>query len=233
MKQTVSPYLHPESSLYPLPQQLRTALPGLTIVIATFNQARVLPRAVRPALMAAKNLRSQNIPANVLVIDNASRDGSMTLLRQLEAVYFEAGLRVLSLPQTFKPVVVHNKALVQASYRTLLMGDGDVEFFPENIPLFYQAAQEANAAAVYGNFMPPQAGTEANSGLNAADLSPWLQPHPLARFAFYDRHQIFDSGGFIAHEPGENYDAEALWSHLSACGRKYIHLPLLLGIYHG
>ncbi len=118
MKQTVSPYLHPESSLYPLPQQLRTALPGLTIVIATFNQARVLPRAVRPALMAAKNLRSQNIPANVLVIDNASRDGSMTLLRQLEAVYFEAGLRVLSLPQTFKPVVVHNKALVQASYRT-------------------------------------------------------------------------------------------------------------------
>ncbi len=86
--------------------------------------------------------------------------------------------------------------------------------------------------------LPPQnLVLEANSSaLNAADyFRPMLQPPlpRLARFAFYDRHQIFDSGGFIAHEPGENYDAEALWSHLSACGRKYIHLPLLLGIYHG
>jgi hypothetical protein len=232
MKQKVSPHLPPHSSSYQLPRQLPMALPGLTVVIINTHQVATLPRAIRSALTVIKALRPQNIPADILVIDNGSRDGSVTLLRQLEAVYFEAGLRVFALPQPISLVAMHNLALVQARYRTMLLGDVDVEFGAENIMAFYEAMQETEAAVIYGHFTDPKE-TPTNILVNEAyDPSPWLQPSPVDSFALYDRHQIFDVGGFGENQPDEVQGAKAFWSYLSACGRKQLFIPLLLGIYH-
>lgn len=233
MKQKVSPHLLSGLSPDPLPRQLRMALPGLTVVILNINQVDTLPRAIRSALAMIKALRPQNIPADILIIDNASRDGSMTLLRQLEAVYFEAGLRVLALPQPISLVAIRNLALVQARYRTIFLGDADVEFVPENIQVFYQAIKETEAAAVYGNFRHCKPTADTSTLVNEAhDPPPWLQPYPLGSLAFYDRLQIFDIGGFGGNQPGEDHGAEVFWAHLSTCGRKHLYVPLLLGIYH-
>lgn len=207
-------------------------LPGLTVVIINTHQVATLPRVIRSALTVIKALRPQNIPVDILVIDNGSRDGSVTLLRQLEAVYFEAGLRVLVLPQPISLVAIRNLALVQARYRTILLGDADVEFVAKNIMAFYEAMQETEAAVIYGHFTYPKE-TPTNILVNEGhDPSPWLQTPPIDSFALYDRHQIFDVGGFGENQPDEVQATHSFWSYLSACGRKQLFIPLLLGVYH-
>ena len=68
---------------------------GVTIAIPNWNHEILLPRSIASALRAVDLLRNEGVPAEVLVIDDASRDGSQTLLRQLEALYSKAGLRCL------------------------------------------------------------------------------------------------------------------------------------------
>ena len=59
---------------------------GVTIAIPNWNHEVLLPRSVLSALRTVAILREQGVPAEVLVIDDFSRDGSLTLLRQLEAL---------------------------------------------------------------------------------------------------------------------------------------------------
>ena len=54
---------------------------GVTIAIPNWNHEILLPRSIASALRAVDLLRNEGVPAEVLVIDDASRDGSQTLLR--------------------------------------------------------------------------------------------------------------------------------------------------------
>ena len=69
---------------------------GVTIVIPNWNHEVLLPRAISSALRSMDVLRKQGVAAEVLVIDDCSRDGSVTLLHQLEALYYKDGLRCLA-----------------------------------------------------------------------------------------------------------------------------------------
>ena len=72
---------------------------GVTIAIPNWNHEVFLPRSVGSALAAVKELRRHGLGGEVLVVDDQSRDGSLMLLRQLEALHFAEGLRVLALPE--------------------------------------------------------------------------------------------------------------------------------------
>src|SRR5262245_34268050 len=91
MKMTSSQSLETEA-----PVRSRATL-GVTIVIPNCNHDFVLPRSIKAALLAAKDLGRHGVPAEILVIDDGSRDGSLTLLRKLEALYCEQGLQVVAL----------------------------------------------------------------------------------------------------------------------------------------
>ena len=59
------------------------------------------------------------------MVDDQSRDGSLALLRQLEALHFDEGLRVLALPENGGVCRARNQALRRASYRHVLVMDRD------------------------------------------------------------------------------------------------------------
>src|SRR5688572_2215513 len=103
-------------SSVPAPVGVRTPPPGVTIVIPNWNHEYLLPRSVGSALRAARDLRARGVRADVLVVDDHSRDGSLTLLRQLEALHADDGLRVLALRQNLGLPGARNVALRAAAH---------------------------------------------------------------------------------------------------------------------
>jgi glycosyltransferase involved in cell wall biosynthesis len=131
---------------------------GVTIAIPNWHHELLLPRSISSALQALKTLTAAGVAAEVLVLDDCSRDGSITLLRQLEALLFEAGLRVLTLAENGGLGSTRNTALRLAKYRYIAFLDADNELIADNLPLFFRAIRNTGAALVYGNLLCPATG---------------------------------------------------------------------------
>ncbi len=95
-------------------------------------------------------LRDQGVPGEVLVIDEGSRDGSLTLLRQLEAQYYDQGLRVLAFADTERLAVTRNQALAHGRYRYVAFCDADNELIPENLPIFLRPCRKQKLPRLMG-----------------------------------------------------------------------------------
>src|SRR5262249_4137154 len=115
---------------------LRLPSAGVTFAIPNWNHEWFLPRSIRSALMAVAELKRHGIPGEVLVIDDQSRDGSRTLLRQLEALYYEHGLRASYLPGNRGLPAVRNQALLKANHRYIVFLDADNEIILDNLLQF-------------------------------------------------------------------------------------------------
>ena len=95
----------------------------LSAVILSFDSVGHVGTAVRS--LAAECARL-DAPCEVIVVDNGSRDGSVALLRRLEAE-FPSLLRVIRLPVNLGTTVSRNMALARARGRFVLVMDSDVE----------------------------------------------------------------------------------------------------------
>ncbi|MCB0165368.1 MAG: glycosyltransferase family 2 protein [Anaerolineae bacterium] len=216
-----------------LPATIRSAPAGVTIVIPNWNHEFVLARAIRSALASVKALAKHDVPAQVLVIDDQSRDGSLTLLRQLEAIYFDEGLRVLALSRNGGVVAVRNRALLEASYRYIIFMDADNELVPENIHTFYRSIEQTQAAVVYGNIIQHGLNNQYLNLMNNESFQNHIfRENYIDTFALYDRLQIFDSGGYEENFILYGHEDWELFLHLAASGRRLVFVPVVFGIYH-
>ena len=205
---------------------------GVTITIPNWNHELLLPRAIDSALRAVARLRDDGVPAEVLVIDEASRDGSPTVLRQLEALYYRDGLRVLALADTDTLAASRNLALASARYRYLVFLDADNELIPDNLPTFVKTLEETGAAAAYGNLLvrTPTSRCAMHLFSNESIQQKLFQYNYIDAFAVADRCQLLDMGGYEASYRGsEDYE---MWLHLAVNGRKIVFVPLAFGYYY-
>jgi teichuronic acid biosynthesis glycosyltransferase TuaG len=204
---------------------------GVTIAIPSRNHELLLPRAIDSALQTIGRLRISNISGEVLVIDNWSRDGSPILLRQLEAMYYRDGLRVLSLADHGGFAYCRNLALLNARYRYVAFLDANKELIPENLSSFLRALQETEAAVVYGNVLvrTPASRCAMNLLSNESVQLKLFQGNYIDAFSLVDRCQLLDLGGYeTSHQVQEDHE---MWLHLAVNGRKIIFVPLAFG-YH-
>jgi len=220
------------------PGDVTTAPPGVTIAIPNWNHEFVLPRSIASGLAAVAILKRLGVAAEVLVVDDRSRDGSLTLLRQLEALHYADGLRVLAFDRNAGLPVARNAALVHATYRHVTFMDADNELIPENLPLFHRAACDTAAAAVYGNLIwQEDEGAMGLGGHASVTSNESMQTRIYAEnyvdaFALFDRMQVRDAGSYLsAPEVSAREDWE-LYLHLAASGRKIVFVPAVFGIYH-
>jgi glycosyltransferase involved in cell wall biosynthesis len=204
---------------------------GVTVAITNWNHELFLPRSIGSALAAVAQLRKNSFVAEVLVVDDASRDGSLTLLRQLEAECFTAGLRVLGRVHNGGPAQARNHALRNARSRFVLFLDADNELVPENVPTLCRSLLETEAAAVFGNLLVKTAASrEAFHVLsNESFQERMFQDNYIDTLAMYDREQLLDVGGFSDRvETQEDFE---LWLHLASNGRKIVFVPVVAGYY--
>jgi succinoglycan biosynthesis protein ExoO len=205
---------------------------GVTIAVPNWNHELLLPRAIDSALRAVARLRDDSVPGEVLVIDEASRDGSPTLLRQLEALYHGDGLRVLSLADTDSLAASRNLALASARYRYLVFLDADNELIPDNLPTFVKTLEETGAAAAYGNLLvrTPTSRCAMNLLSNESIQQKLFQDNYIDAFVAADRWQLLDVDGYeTSYRAREDHE---MWLHLAANGRKVVFVPLVFGYYY-
>lgn len=206
---------------------------GVTIAIPNWNHEILLPRAIRSAMRTKDLLRAEGIPAEVLVIDEASRDGSATLLRQLEALYYKDGFRCLSLGTTASLAASRNEAAHHGRYRYLAYLDADNELIPENLSLFLRTLEETGAAAAYGNLLLRSTTADYAHFMHSCESIQkrlFRGGNYVDSFSVWDRYQILDSGGFDeALTCLEDYE---MWLHLATNGRRIVFVPAVLGYYY-
>jgi glycosyltransferase involved in cell wall biosynthesis len=216
----------------PVPAAVRQAPPGVTIAIPNWNHEYVLPRSVGSALRGVRALRRAGVDAEVLVVDDRSRDGSPTLLRQAEALYAADGLRVLALRRNVGLPTARNLALCEASYASVVFMDADNELVPENLPHFHRAMERTGAAVVYGNLLCRKATDRADVMSSESFQDRMLDANYIDAFAMVDRHRLLDAGGYLdAAEVEAREDWEA-YLHMAAAGATVVFVPLVFGVYH-
>lgn len=205
---------------------------GLTVAIPNWNHELLLPRSVHSALRAVAVCRERGLPGEVLVVDDCSRDGSPTLLRQLEARYHRDGLRVLPFGQNGGLAAARNQALAHAQYRYIAFMDADNELIPGNAPTFVDALRDTGAAAAYGNLLCRTVTSTAAVHVlsNESVQDKLFDGNYIDAFAMFDRLQLIDTGGYEPSCPGwEDY---ALWLHLATNGRLIVFVPVAFGYYY-
>jgi glycosyltransferase involved in cell wall biosynthesis len=205
---------------------------GLTIAIPNWNHELLLPRAILSGLKTVQELRWLGIPGEVLIVDDHSRDGSLTLLRQLEAEYHEAGLRVIALAQNAGLASTRNQALYHSKYRYIAFVDADNEIVPENAPLFLETLRTTGASAAYGTLiMRPPASTTGYYAINNESIQDRIfQSNYVDALAMFDRYHLIDIGGYESSCP--SWEDYALMLHLLATGRLSVFVPVVFGYYY-
>jgi teichuronic acid biosynthesis glycosyltransferase TuaG len=206
---------------------------GVSIVIPNWNHEILLPRAIASALRAVEVLRGEGRPAEVLVIDDFSRDGSQTLLRQLEALYYRQGLRCLAFSANAGLASSRNQAMDHARHRYVAFLDADNELIPENLPLFIRTLEQTKAVVAYGNLLvrTPTAKFCHYVLSNESIQKKLYQWNYVDAFSVWDRDQFLDVGGYDASYQflWEDYE---MWLHLLTNGRRMVFVPAVLGYYY-
>ncbi|APW60252.1 glycosyltransferase family 2 protein [Paludisphaera borealis] len=204
---------------------------GVTIAIPNWNHEFFLSRSILSALETIRLLKREGIPGEVLVVDDASRDGSESLLRSLEALYGREGLRVLRHETNRGLAAARNSALLNASHRYIVFLDADNYLIEANFPSFLRSIKETGAAVVYGNLLMRRLGEDSAFWMcsNESFQPRIYDENYIDAFALLDRIQILDCGGYTS-----GVDAWAdweLWLHLAASGRRLVFVPLTFGVY--
>ncbi|OAI42033.1 hypothetical protein AYO40_02035 [Planctomycetaceae bacterium SCGC AG-212-D15] len=205
---------------------------GVTVAIPNWNHELLLSRGIASALAAVRALREEGGDGEVLIIDDASRDGSLPLLRQLETQYYGAGLRVLALARNAGLAHARNLALTHRRYRHIVFLDADNELIPKNTPCFWRAAQETSAAACYGNLLVRTITSQRAFFVysNEPFQDRIFQNNYVDALAMFDGDQLADGGGYLPNaSPIEDHEQ---WLHLATNGRGVVFVPAVFGYYY-
>lgn len=206
-------------------------LDGVTIAIPNWNHEYFLSRSIYSALKSLKVLADHGVAGEVLVVDDCSRDGSLALLRQLEALHFDDGLRVCALSKNGGLGGARNQALQIARFRYVAFLDADNELTPENLHHFYRSIKQTESVAVFGNLICP---TEGDMRLlsNQSFQTRIFRGNYIDACALFDRVQTADCGGYQTGQLLHGHDDWELYLHLASLGRRIIFVPLVFGIYY-
>ena len=179
-----------------------------------------------------RDLHCQQIEADILVLDDHSRDGSVSLLLQLEALYGHDGLKVAAFDYNQGVVALRNYALQEARFQYILFLDADNALFPKNLSIFYRAIEQTNAAMVYGNVVHGPQSTYFDLFNNEVFQHHIFQQNYIDMFGLYDRSQLVDTGGLTEHPLMGGHEDWELILHLAVSGRLVLFVPVMMGLYY-
>jgi glycosyltransferase involved in cell wall biosynthesis len=205
---------------------------GLTIVIPNWNHQRFLPRSIRSAIQSLKSLEEAGFSGEIIVIDDASRDGSQKLLRSIQILYAESRMKTMFLPRNLGLPRVRNLGLRMSKYRYVCLMDADNELIGDNLPLFLQSIIETDATLVHGNLIDKQGEQvmELRSG-RVASLR-LTSRNFIDAFALVDATELLKLGGFVADPRLYGYEDWEMILHLIFERKKIVFVPSVMGYYY-
>ena len=164
---------------------------GVSVVVCCHNSAAVLPETLAHL---ARQTVPERIPWEVVVVDNASTDGTADIAR--EAWSGHGGherFRVVSEPQAGL-VVARNTGVESASFEYVLFCDDDNRLARDYVHLVWQILTEVPEAGVVGGWGEPSF---------AADEPAWFHRYPQ----YYATGPQAPASGDITDDKGFVYGA--------------------------
>ena len=204
---------------------------GVTIFIPNWNHRPYLPRSVRSALLAIKRLEEAGYSGELLVIDDASRDGSQKFLRTVKALYGDAPLETVFLERNLGLPRLRNLAMRMSRYRHVCMLDADNELVADNLPLFLQSGVQTGAALVHGLLMDKR--DRRMTGIRSDDVASMrlTAGNYIDAFALVDAKKLLRIGGYLA-DPRLPHEDWEMVLHLIAEEEQVLFVPAVMGFYH-
>ena len=205
---------------------------GVTIFIPNWNHRTYLPRSIRSALKALEGLEEAGFSGELLVIDDASRDGSQKFLRTVQALYEEAPLNTVFLERNVGLPRLRNLAMQMSRYRYVCMLDADNELLAENLPLFLQSIVETEAAWVHGLLIDKQDGQMTGARSDAAASLRLTAGNYIDAFALVDAKKLLRVGSYVTDQRLYGYEDWEMLLHLIAEEEQVVFVPVVMGYYH-
>lgn len=203
---------------------------GITFCIPNWNHRNFLPRSVGTAVAAARQLARDGVGAQVIVVDDGSRDGSQGLLLAMALADPDGVLDVVVADRNRGLAASRNTGLRHARYRHICFMDADNQLIPENVPLLWRAVQDTGAAVVYGNLLRHD-GRDID-GLLSNDFvdEHYLDGNYIDAFAIYDVEMLERCGGY--NEKMTSHEDWEMFLHLLAEDLDLVFVPICMGYYY-
>jgi glycosyltransferase involved in cell wall biosynthesis len=205
---------------------------GLTIMIPNWNHRGFLPRSISSARESIASIRELGYPGEVLVIDDASRDGSGRFLRSLDGFYGWDDVSVLLLQENIGLAAVRNLGLELTRFSHVLFLDADNEVFPSGVATLFRAALDTGAAYCYGNLLDIQQGRAVGIRSNEAPTLRLTVENYIDALALVDAKQALAIGGY-ADDPRFGFCEDWEFAlHMVAEESEIAFVPTVVGNYH-
>jgi glycosyltransferase involved in cell wall biosynthesis len=204
---------------------------GVTIFIPNWNHRPYLSRSIRSALQAVERLEEAGLSGEVLVIDDASRDGSQKFLRTVRVLYEGAPLETVFLEHNLGLPRLRNLALRMSRYRHVCMLDADNELVADNLPLFVQSIVQTDAALVHGLLLDKREGRMTGIRSDYVASMRLTAGNYIDAFALVDAKKLLRVGGYLADSRLPHEDWEMVL-HLIAEEERVVFVPVVMGYYH-
>jgi len=202
-------------------------LPLCSVVIPNHNYARFLPQCLA-------SLLTQGVPRKrleVIVVDDASTDGSAALARTLLGGLELASWQVLELARVGRPGPVRNAGLAVARGEYLLCLDPDDLLLPGFLAESFAVLGTRDADVAYCGIVFEEQGPRGTTRRKV--LPPEFQPRLLANQNFLPsaclmRRSMWDCG--VRYRSQTAYEDWDYWVQLAARGARFarVNQPLLL-----
>jgi glycosyltransferase involved in cell wall biosynthesis len=189
----------------------------ISVVMATYNRADTLPRAVDSVL------RQSHKDWELLIVDDGSTDATHEVLESLD----DPRIRIYRHPHNRGMHAAKNTGLDHLSGEWFTTLDSDDEMVPEALEVLLACAERTGATAVTCNCIDTATGQLSGSGPTADG---WLTPEQTARCRgdFWGLTQTSLLGDLRFDERLRNYQAP-VWIKINRSARRfYLHRGLAI-----
>jgi len=205
---------------------------GLTIAIPNWNHRGFLPRSILSARASIAAIRELGWPGEVLVIDDASRDGSGRLLRSLDGFYGWDDVSVVLLEENRGLPKVRNLALELTRFSHVLFLDADNEVIPTGVATLFRAALETGATYCYGNLLDIRDGDVIGIRSNEGPTLRLTARNYIDALALVDGRKALAIGGYASYSWLGGWEDWEFVLHMIVEESELVFVPTIVGNYH-
>lgn len=214
-----------------MPEPERKREDGLTLLVRCKNHRAFLPRSLRSALDTLDRLEENGFSGEILVLDDASLDGSQKLLRSVQALYNDSRLGALCLAERLGPAGLRDLGLRESTFRYVCVMDADDELLPDNVPLLLRSLLDTGAAMAYGNLIDKEDGEVTGVRSNMAAVPGLNKVRYVDAFSLLDAEKILNQN-FAADEDSQGSEGWDMALRLLAGEEPVTFVPVVLGYRH-
>jgi polysaccharide pyruvyl transferase WcaK-like protein len=198
---------------------------GVSVLITCWNHAGILGRAVASAIDAIESLP---VPGEVLILDDASRDGSREVAQELACA--NDRIRLIPSAENLGLPRARNVLLSQARFEHSLILDSDNQLVPSGIATLYDAACQSVAVLAYGNILQVDpTGSVLGVISNERVTANILKWNWIDAMALVQTDRIVELGGYDCEWSAlEDWE---LNQRLLALRERLVFVPVLVGKY--